>query len=149
MSDLIRIFIASDHSGIEVKEAIIKHLEDTCQLIDLGPNDPNKSVNYAEYGIACAEKCVEHNALGIVICGTGIGISIAANKVKGARCAMLYNNEVAALSKQHNNANILSFGARQFSISKILEMIDIFLKSKFEGDRHNERLKFIDNYKNK
>lgn len=141
-----RIILASDHSGIEVKKAIIKHLENTHQLIDLGPFDCDISVDYSNYGIECAKKAVEYNCLGIVICGTGIGISIAANKVKGARCALLYNDEVAKLAKMHNNANVISFGSRQFSEKEIIQMLEIFLATKFEDGRHQKRLDIIANF---
>lgn len=149
-TNLNRIILASDHTGIETKKAIIKHLENTHQLIDLGPFDCDVSVDYPNYGIECAKKAVEYQCLGIVICGTGIGISIAANKVKGARCALLYNVDVAKLAKIHNNANVIAFGSRQFSEQQIIDMLDAFLSSEYENDRHQKRLDIISNFeKNK
>ncbi|MGL4950917.1 MAG: RpiB/LacA/LacB family sugar-phosphate isomerase [Mycoplasma sp.] len=143
---LNKIVIASDHSGIEVKETIINHLQGKFEIVDLGPFDSEVSVDYAQFGIDCGEKAIELNCLGIVICGTGVGISIACNKVQGVRCSLLYNNEVAKLCKEHNNANVIAFGARQFSIKQIIEMLDIFLEANFEGGRHNQRLETISNY---
>ncbi|MGL4951545.1 MAG: RpiB/LacA/LacB family sugar-phosphate isomerase [Mycoplasma sp.] len=148
-NNLSTIVLASDHSGIETKEALINHLNGKYKLIDLGPNNIGESVNYADYGIACAKKAVELNCLGIVICGTGVGISIACNKVEGARCALLYNNEVAKLSKEHNDANVIAFGARQFKIDDIITMLDIFLETEFESGRHSERLSTIQEFENK
>lgn len=144
---IVRIFLAADHSGVELKTAIIKHLEDKYQLIDLGTNSET-SVNYANFGFVCASKAVEYKCLGIAICGTGIGISIAANKVKGARCALLYNNEVAKLAKMHNDANVIALSSRQFSIAQNLAMIDEFLSSRYEAGRHSCRIGSIDEFEN-
>ncbi|MGL4948524.1 MAG: RpiB/LacA/LacB family sugar-phosphate isomerase [Mycoplasma sp.] len=141
-----RIIIASDHAGVNVKAEIIKHLENHCQLIDIGPKDENTSVNYAQYGIACAQQVVEFDCLGIVVCGTGIGISIAANKVPGIRCAIVYNIATAQAAKVHNNANMIAIGARQFDIETILSMVDAWLNAEFEGERHLSRLETISNF---
>lgn len=142
------LYIGNDHSGISHKEAIIKHFQDRFEIVDMGCNTTD-SVNYVDYGYNTASKVsVDQSGLGIVICGTGIGISIIANKVKNIRCALLYNNEVAVLAKEHNNANMLSFGAKQFSIEQVIEMIESFLKANFLGERHLERINTITKYEN-
>ena len=109
-------------------------------MVNLGTNN-DSSVNYVDYADKCAISIQSNpDALGIVICGTGVGISIAANKNKGIRCALLYNDSVAKLAKQHNNANIIAFGAREMQIEEILQRIDIFLEAEFEGGRHLNRI---------
>ncbi len=136
-----KIYIANDHSAVEVKNEVKKYLEDKgYEVRDLGTNKTD-SVNYVDYGDKCALMVQKDpEALGIVICGTGIGISIAANKHKNIRCAVLYNENVARLAKQHNNANIISFGAREMSLEDIFKRIDAFLESDFEGGRHLNRI---------
>ncbi len=136
-----KIFIANDHSAVETKEAVTRYLEAKgYEVVNLGTNTET-SVNYVDYADKCA-LCIQSNpdALGIVICGTGVGISIAANKNKGIRCALLYNDSVAKLAKQHNDANIIAFGAREMKLEEILERLNIFLDSEFEGGRHLNRI---------
>ena len=138
----MKIFIANDHTGIELKQYLIKNLKGKYQIIDLGTNDSNSS-NYAKIGEELANKVVKNNSLGIAICGSGVGISIACNKVQGVRCALIYNNKIAKLAKEHNNANIIAFGAREYQKEEVLEMINIFLSSDFEGDRHIDRINYL------
>lgn len=134
------IFIANDHAGTEYKNEIIKVLSKHFRVVDLGTNTSN-SVNYVDYADkVCLSVNSHQNSLGILICGTGIGISIAANKHKGIRCALLYSDSVASLAKQHNNANVIAFGAREMTLDEIINRIEIFLNTKFEGGRHQERI---------
>lgn len=143
-----KIYIACDHTGVATKKSIIEHFKEDVEFEDLGTHD-DQSVNYAEYGIKCAEHAVKNKCLGIVICGTGIGISIAANKVKGARCALIYSNAVAELAKRHNDANVLAFGARTFTSASIIEMLEHYFGSEFEKYRHQERLDYISEYESR
>ena len=134
------IFIANDHAGTEYKKELIKVLSKYFKVVDLGTNTVN-SVNYVDYADkVCLSVNSHKNSLGILICGTGIGISIAANKHKGIRCALLYSDSVASLAKQHNNANVIAFGAREMTLDDIINRIEIFLNTKFEGGRHQERI---------
>ncbi len=134
------IFIANDHAGTEYKKELIKVLSKYFKVVDLGTNTSN-SVNYVDYADrVCLSVNSHKNSLGILICGTGIGISIAANKHKGIRCALLYSDSVASLAKQHNNANVIAFGAREMTLNDIINRIEIFLNTKFEGGRHQERI---------
>ncbi len=144
------ISIGSDHGGYDYKEKLISDLtKEGHKLIDCGTFSKD-SCNYAEFAIKAAQK-VEHNEaeLAIVICTSGEGVSMAANKVKHVRCAILYNDEVAHLAKEHNNANAIAFGAKFMSYEEVLSRVHIFLNSTFEGGRHIERIKTFDEYEEK
>nr|WP_026389395.1 RpiB/LacA/LacB family sugar-phosphate isomerase [[Acholeplasma] multilocale] len=142
-----KIYISNDHSAVEMKQAIVKHLEEKgYEVINMG-NDDGTSCSYSNNGIELAEAVVaDKDSLGIVLCGTGIGISIAANKVKGARCGLVYETQTAALIKEHNNCNILATGARLIAVDKALKLVDVFLETPFEGGRHQERIDTMDEY---
>lgn len=142
----MKIAVASDHGGFELKEAVKRHLEEKgYEVIDLGTNSTD-SVDYPVYGKACGEAVVSGKASqGIVCCGTGIGISIAANKVKGIRCGLCTSVEMAKLTKQHNNANILALGGRTTGVDLALEITDAWLETEFEGGRHLRRTDMLDN----
>lgn len=144
--EIRRFIIANDHAGIKIKEKLIQYLANEYQIIDLGTNDESKSVNYSEYALYAVKQAMKLKCECILICGTGIGMCIAANKIKGARAANLYNVEVAKLAKQHNDANVICFGAREFSYSEIKKMLDAFIGTKFEGGRHKKRLDIISQY---
>lgn len=137
--------IASDHGGYELKETIKEHLRERgVQFVDLGTNNTD-SVDYPVYGKACAEAVATGKAeRGIVCCGTGIGISIAANKVKGIRCGLCTSVEMATLTRQHNNANMLALGGRTTDPKLALEIVDAFLDTEFEGGRHKRRTDMLD-----
>lgn len=145
----MKIALGSDHGGYEAKKKVIEHLkEKNIECIDVGTHSKD-SCNYAEFGIAAAKLVSSKEAdLGIVICNSGEGIAIAANKVKGIRCAILYNDEVAHLAKEHNDANMIAFGAQFMKVEDILKRIDIFLASSFEGGRHSLRIKTITDEEN-
>ena len=146
----MKIVLASDHGGFELKEAIKEHLiNEGYDLNDIGVYD-TKSVDYPDYGKRAALMVANKEAeKGIIICGTGIGISIAANKVKGIRCGIGYNDEVSKLIKQHNNCNMIAFGARFMDTKDIIKRVKIFLDTQFEGGRHLVRVETITNYENK
>lgn len=141
----MRIAIASDHGGFELKEIVKKHLEERgLEVADLGTNS-DASVDYPVYGKACGEAVVNGEAdCGIVVCGTGIGISIAANKVKGVRCGLCTSVEMAQLTKQHNNANVLALGGRTTPAELALQIVDAWLDTEFEGGRHERRTSMLD-----
>ena len=139
------IAIASDHGGFELKEKVKEHLrERNVKFVDLGTNS-TESVDYPVYGKACAEAVASGKAeRGIVICGTGIGISIAANKVKGIRCGLCTSVEMAKLTRQHNNANMLAMGGRILETETALAIVDAFIDTEFEGGRHKRRTDMLD-----
>jgi ribose 5-phosphate isomerase B len=137
----MKVAIGSDHGGFELKEKVIKFLiGNGYDILDLGC-DSLESVDYPKYGRLVGEAVVEGKAdKGIVICGTGIGISIAANKVKGVRAALCTNTTTARLTREHNDANVLAFGARMVGDILAFEMVNTFLTTEFEGGRHQKRI---------
>lgn len=137
----MKIVIGSDHGGYLAKAKIIEHLEKLGhEVIDCG-TDSLESTNYATYAYQTALKVKNRIAeRGIVVCTSGVGVSIAANKTRGIRCALVYNNEIARLCREHNNANMIAIGAKYFKEEEILEFVDIFLKTEFEGGRHQARV---------
>ncbi|MDY0118694.1 MAG: ribose 5-phosphate isomerase B [Erysipelotrichaceae bacterium] len=143
----MKIAIGSDHGGFKYKKIIIKHLKDIGHtVLDVGPLSEERS-NYPTFGIAVGEAVQGKRAdFGIVICTTGEGIAIAANKVKGIRAGIGYNDEVARLMRLHNDANVISFGQAHMDIHDVLRRIDIFLTTPFEGGRHATRVDIIKDY---
>ncbi len=139
------IAVASDHGGYKLKLDIVDHLlERGFSVMDLG-TDSEESVDYPIYGISCGEAVASGKAdVGIVICGTGIGISIAANKVHGVRCGLCTSVEMAHLTKQHNNANVLALGGRTTDKELALKIVDEWLNTDFEGGRHQRRVDMLD-----
>lgn len=140
----MKIGIGSDHGGFELKEEIKSYLTgEGIEFVDYGTNSSD-SVDYPDYGKSVAEAVVAKEVdRGIVICGTGIGISIAANKVKGIRCALCTDTYSARMSREHNNANMLSLGARVLGVGLALEIVSVWLKGEFEGGRHELRVNKI------
>ena len=141
------IALASDHGGYALKEIIKKHIKDKdreIKLVDLGTHS-EESVDYPVYGKACAEAVASGKAdLGIVCCGTGIGISIAANKVKGIRCGLCTSVEMAHLTKEHNNANMIALGGRTTTPELACAIVDEWLDTEFAGGRHKRRTDMLD-----
>lgn len=137
----MKIGIGSDHGGFELKEYIKNHLEkQEIEYIDYGTNSKD-SVDYPDYGKKVAEGVVVGEVdRAIVICGTGIGISIACNKVKGIRCALCGDTYSARMSRAHNNANILALGGRVIGMDLAIEIVNAWLSSEFEGGRHEKRV---------
>ena len=138
----MKIIIGSDHAGYKAKEELKKHLK--CHtIIDKGANS-EYSVGYPVYAEKVAREVAKGDSTGILLCGTGMGVCMAANKVRGIRAALAYNESTAKLAKEHNNANILCVGARELSLEKIKKIADIFLKTKFSDlDRHKKRVEEI------
>lgn len=141
----MKIAVASDHGGFALKEEVKKHLmERGIEVLDLGTHSED-SVDYPIYGKVCGEAVMSGKAdLGVVVCGTGIGISIAANKVKGIRCGLCTSVEMARLAKQHNNANVLALGGRTTEMDLAMEIVDTWLDTEFEGGRHQRRTGLLD-----
>lgn len=141
----MKIALAADHGGFELKEKIKEHLQQKgIEFLDLGCND-EASVDYPDYGRACGEAVMRGDAeRGIVVCGTGIGISIAANKVKGIRCALCTSLFMAEMSRKHNNANMLALGGRILETELALDIVDMWLTTEFEGGRHQRRVDLLD-----
>lgn len=139
------IAVASDHGGFELKNRVREHLKERgIKVVDLG-TDSEESVDYPVYGKACAEAVASGKAdLGVVCCGTGIGISIAANKVKGIRCGLCTSVEMAELTKKHNNANMIALGGRTTDPELALQIVDRWLDTDFEGGRHQRRVDMLD-----
>ena len=142
---MLKIAVASDHGGFALKEKVKEHLvQRGFEVDDLGTHS-EESVDYPVYGKACGEAVASGKAdLGVVVCGTGIGISIAANKVKGIRCGLCTSVEMAHLTKQHNNANILALGGRTTEPELALKIVDEWLDTEFEGGRHQRRVDMLD-----
>lgn len=142
---MIPIVISCDHAGFQLKMELIKHLEGRGEItiLDLGTHS-TESVDYPAYGTAAAQAILEGKAkLGIIICGTGIGISIAANRLKGIRAAQCHDVSSARLARQHNNANMLAIGARLMGVQVARDCVDAFLDAAFEGERHQRRVEML------
>ena len=141
--NLNSILIASDHAGYQLKESIIKYLlKKKKSVLDLGPKNEN-SVDYPYYAHLLAKKIRSKNQFGILVCGSGTGMIITANKHKKVRAALCYNAKSTKLSRLHNNANVISIGARLTKKNVALKCIDVFLKTKFIGGRHLRRINKI------
>ncbi|MFA9424571.1 MAG: ribose 5-phosphate isomerase B [Sedimentibacter sp.] len=138
----MKIVIACDHGGLELKEAVKEHLiKKGYEVNDIGVND-STSVDYPDYGRRAGEIVSRNEAdKGIVVCGTGIGISIAANKVDGIRCALCTNEYMARMSRMHNDANMLALGNRVIGQGVGLDIVDVWLATSFEGGRHENRVR--------
>ncbi|HCU58489.1 MAG TPA: ribose 5-phosphate isomerase B [Alphaproteobacteria bacterium] len=141
----MKIAIASDHGGFELKNKLVDYFkQEGLNIDDLGTYSAD-SVDYPDYADKMAEYILSKKAeLGVLICGTGVGISIAANRHKGIRAALLYNQFVAEMAKKHNNANVIVFGGRTMSFDEVVSYIKIFLNTSFEGGRHQKRLDKLD-----
>ena len=139
------VVLASDHAGYQLKRIIIKHLSSQgWSCIDLG-TDSDGAVDYPDFGHLLAGKIKnDENLLGISICGSGNGINMTTNKHQGIRGAICWNEEIAALARSHNNANICSLPARFISEDMALKIVDVFLSTDFDGGRHARRIKKID-----
>ena len=146
----MKIAVGCDHVGFEYKNEIISHLiEKGIEVIDFGTNNTERT-DYPIYGEAVARAAAGGNCdKGILICGTGVGISLAANKVKGIRAVVCSEPYSALLSRQHNDTNVLAIGARVVGISLAFMIVDSWLSGEFEGGRHLNRVKMIGEIENK
>ncbi len=143
---MMKIGIGSDHGGFELKEYIKEYLkEEGIEYVDYGTNSLD-SVDYPDYGLKLSKGVVSGEVdKGIAICGTGIGISITCNKVKGIRCALCSDTYSARMSVEHNNANILALGGRVIGMDLAVEIVSTWLKAQFQGGRHERRINKISN----
>lgn len=141
---MLKIAIGSDHGGLEYKNAIKDHLENKgYKVVDVGTYTKD-SCHYPLFGAEVARKVASKECdYGVVVCTSGEGISMAANKIKGVRCGIAYNDDVARLMRQHNNANVISFGQAFMNLEDVLRRVDIFLNTPFEGERHQIRVDLI------
>ena len=140
----MKIFISSDHAGFSLKNYIFENLKKKkFKIENLGPFD-GKSVDYPIYAKKLANKVSKNKTnFGILVCGSGTGMAMSANKVKNIRAAVCYNVKNTKLSRLHNNANIITVGSRLISKNLAFKLVNIFLKTKFEGGRHLRRIKKI------
>ena len=139
-----KIFISSDHAGYKLKELIKLHLiKKKIKFLDLGPFNDNK-VDYPDYAHKVAKKVkISDKDVGILVCGSGTGMNIAANKHKNIRAAQCFNLKSTKLSRLHNDANIITLGARLLTKKNAISYVSIFLNTKFEGGRHKKRVRKI------
>ena len=139
-----KIFISSDHAGYKLKELIKLYLDKKrISYYDLGPKNDNR-VDYPDYAHKVAKKVkTNKNYVGILVCGSGMGMNIAANRHKNVRAAQCFNLKSTKLSRLHNDANIITLGSRLLSKNNALKFVNIFLSTKFEGGRHLKRIKKI------
>ena len=138
-----KIFIASDHAGYSLKEYVISKFSKKAKLVDLGPKTDD-SVDYPDFAKKLSKKIAsKKGSFGILVCGSGMGMSMAANKTKNIRAALCFSVKNTQLSRLHNNANIITLGSRLISKKKAFNLTKIFLNTKFERGRHLRRIKKI------
>jgi len=138
-----KIAIGADHAGYKLKGELVSFLEEKgYTVIDYGcPSE--ESIDYPDYAHPVANAVQKEGIMGVLICGSGNGISMSANKHSGIRCALCWSDEIAALARQHNDANIISLPARYISFNEARKCVDIFLSTDFEGGRHQRRVNKI------
>lgn len=144
MTDNTRVVLSSDHSAIGLRQAIAAHIAaQGWTVVDIGPTTP-ESTPYPEHGAAAARRVADGDCrFGIILCGTGQGIMMAANKVKGVRCGVCADTFSARMIRQHNDANMLALGARVIGEGLALDLVDAFLTAPFDGGRHATRVEMI------
>lgn len=140
-----RVVLSSDHAAIDLRQTVARHIEaQGWKVLDIGPETP-ESTHYPKHGKAAAERVASGDCdLGIILCGTGQGIMMAANKVPGIRCGVCSDTFSASMIRAHNDANMLSLGARVVGEGLALEIVDAFLSTSFEGGRHATRVEMIE-----
>lgn len=145
MTNNKRIVLSSDHAAIQLRQVIAAHIAaQGWEVVDIGPTTP-ESTHYPDHGHAAARRVASGDCrLGIILCGTGQGIMMAANKVKGIRCGICADTFSARMIRQHNDANMLSLGARVIGEGLALDIVDAFLAAGFEGGRHATRVEMIE-----
>lgn len=140
------IWVGSDHAGYSMKTLLLEYMKSQeCEFIDCGCYD-NHSVDYPDYAKKVATEVIgSKKSIGILLCGSGIGVSITANRLKGIRAALCWNAEIAKLSRQHNDANIVCLPARFINAEEMQKIVSTFLNTDFEGGRHMNRIRKIEN----
>jgi len=139
-----KIFLASDHAAYSQKEMLKNYLNDKFEVIDLG-TDSEESVHYPVFGKKIAKEVIANDAIGIALCGSGIGISIQVNRFKGIRGGLCNDVNDARMTKLHNNTNILCLAGRKHSDEQLKKMVDVWINTEFEGGRHQVRIDMLDN----
>ncbi len=139
---LKKIGIACDHAGYDLKSFLIKELKNSYDIIDLGTDNADQSVDYPDFAVKLWRKLIKGEVeFGVLICGSGVGISIAANRFFEIRAALCTNQKTAKLARKHNDANVLCLGARNIKKENALKCVKVFLSTSFEGGRHEKRVK--------
>lgn len=141
----MKVAFGNDHAAVDIKAEIIAFMENELQLevVNMGTDEPD-SVDYPDFARLVAEQVASGKTeLGVVICGTGIGISIAANKVDSIRCGLCCTPEMAEMTRKHNNANVLAMGARVTPVAEMKKILTAFFHTDFEGGRHQNRIQKI------
>ena len=140
----MKIFLASDHAAFEEKQSLVKYLQEkNHEVIDLGTHSPD-STNYPDWAKKLVEKVLTEKTPGILLCGSGIGVSIVANRHAGIRAALCRDTEDAKMSRLHNNANVLCLSGRRTPIDELKKITDTFMDTDFEGGRHQTRIDLFD-----
>jgi ribose 5-phosphate isomerase B len=144
----MRIAVGSDHAGYDLKAMLAEHVASAGHLVeDFGTDSAGIAVDYPDFGIAVGRAVADGRAdLGICVCGTGIGISIAANKVGGVRAALVHDVTTAGLARRHNDANVICLGGRTTGVAEAIDAVETFLSTEFDGGRHRRRLEEIADY---
>ena len=137
------VIIGSDHGAFEAKESLKESLNGH-EIIDAGP-DSADSCHYPEYAVALVREVIKRDTIGIILCGSGIGVSMVANRYAGIRAALVRTTEEARLSREHNNSNVLCLGGRISSEDEIKEIVKTWINTPFEGGRHSIRLSMFEN----
>ena len=144
LTNLKKLYIASDHAGFTLKEYLKKKLSKKIKFDDQGPHSDEISVNYPDFAHKLCKKVSKNSSnMGILICGSGMGMAMAANRHKKIRAALCYSVKNTKLSRLHNNSNVITLGARLINKNIAMKCINTFLKTKFEGGRHLKRVKKI------
>ena len=136
---MIKILIASDHAGFVLKNKLMDHFKNKFEFTDFGTNS-EESVDYPDFAHKLANEISNKNLKGVLICGSGVGMSMVANRYNNVRAALCFNENMAKLSRQHNDANILVLGSRLISEQEAIKCLLVFLKTNYEGGRHQARL---------
>ncbi len=143
-NDHMKIFIASDHAAFQEKQALIDSLKGTHEIVDLGTHSAD-STNYPEWAKKLVDKVRTEKKFGILLCGSGIGVCMTANRFKGIRAALCRDEEDAKMTRLHNDANVLCLAGRRTPIDQMKKMVQIFLSTEFEGGRHQARIDQFNN----
>lgn len=135
----MKVYLASDHAAFDEKNALAEYLKKNYEVVDLGTHSKD-STNYPEWSKKLVEKVLSDKTMGILLCGSGIGVSMSANRFRGIRAALCRDEDDAKMSRLHNNANVLCLAGRKTSIEEMKKMADVFLTTAFEGGRHQTRI---------
>ncbi len=139
----MKIFIASDHAAFNEKQALVEYLKGSHEIVDLGTHSP-ESTNYPEWAKKLVGKVLEEKTFGILMCGSGIGVCMTANRFKGIRAALCRDEDDAKMTRLHNNANVICLAGRKTPVEQMKKMVDVFLATPFEGGRHQTRIELFD-----